>query len=55
MVQKKDANDLKMQVILDLKDGGPEMTSKQSDTYDVAAMVGEQIQTLTTATPSQMI
>ena len=35
-----------MQVILDLKGGGPEVTPKQSDTYDVAAMVEDQIQPL---------
>ena len=37
---------VKMHVILDLKGGGPEVTSKQSDTYDIATMVGEKIQPL---------
>ena len=35
-----------MQVILDLKGGGPEEKPSQSDTYDVAAMVEDQIQPL---------
>jgi len=37
---------VKIQFILELKGGVTEVTSKQSDTYNVAAMVGDQIQSL---------